>query len=51
MYSFYIEYRDGRVERQTGLTKRQAVMRYNKFGKTAWWEDADRYGWSLERTV
>lgn len=51
MYNFYVEYIDGSVYRVSGLTKRQAVIRYNKVGKSAWAYEVARYGWSEVRAT
>lgn len=47
-YTFWIRWDSG-VTSQTGLSKRQAVIRYNKFGKTNDAVKAHSYGWKLER--
>ena len=45
MYCFYVDYTNGRKTRELGLTKRQAVMKYNKLGKTDWTSEVLRFGW------
>ena len=45
-YTAYVEYRDGTYFEETGLTKRQAVIRYNKYSKQL---NMERCGWELER--
>jgi hypothetical protein len=45
MYSFYVIYTTGSKYVETGLTKRQAVIRYNKFGKSKYQADVSRFGW------
>ena len=45
MYCFYIRFKNGRTEYTNNLTKRQAVIRYNKYGKTDWYNEANSYGW------
>jgi hypothetical protein len=44
-YEFYIEAQDGTYTRETGLTKRQAVIRYNKATTRP---DLKATGWCLE---
>ena len=44
-YEFYMEAQDGTYTLETGLTKRQAVLRYNKATKRA---DLKATGWCLE---
>lgn len=45
MYTFYIKYLNGSTYREFGLTKRQAVIRYNKFGKSQYNDDVSSFGW------
>jgi hypothetical protein len=51
MYKFYIEFDDGSKHVESGLTKRQAVIRYNKLARSDWGTMIVRYGWKLEETV
>jgi hypothetical protein len=51
MYTFYIEFDDGSKQVESGLTKRQAVIRYNKLAKSDWGTMIVRYGWKLEEIV
>ena len=48
-YTFYVRYLNGNLYQETGLSKRQAVIRYNKFGKSQYMHDVKTYGWELER--
>ena len=45
MFSFYVVYKTGSKYVETGLTKRQAVMRYNTFGKSKYQDDVSRFGY------
>ncbi len=45
MFSFYVVYKTGSKYVETGLTKRQAVMRYNAFGKSLYQDDVSRFGY------
>ena len=45
-YTAYVEYHDGTRLEENGLTKRQAVIRYNKWTKSL---NMESCGWELER--
>lgn len=47
MYKFYIIFEDGSKHVESGLTKRQAVLRYNKLGRSDWSQShmICRFGW------
>jgi hypothetical protein len=47
-YTFYIDYKNGSRYEEEGLTRRQAVIRYNKYGKSNWSYEAKQYGYRLE---
>lgn len=47
-YTFYIEYLNGNEYQQEGLTRRQAVIRYNKFTKSGLSWEAKQWGYRLE---
>ena len=45
-YTAYVEYSDSTYFEETGLTKRQAERRVNKYSKQL---NMERCGWELER--
>ena len=48
-YVFYIEYHTGEVTIQYGLTKRNAIRRYNQFEKLNYSDSVKEFGYKLYR--